>query len=233
MPIPTPIELDPNETIEIILRWRGGWGITSIIDGWLLHLTHNYAYQQYGSVTVPQVGDIMREMYNCLLDKEPVMPVGTIIDYAGDSIPAGYLLCDGASYLASDYPKLAAIGGLISVQPGGYIRVPDLRRRVVIGGEDPAGGTPYPYGGTGGTATHTLTSTEMPAHTHTQQAHSHQQYGLNVYPIQTGNVSARLQDDVTLSPTSSTTAVNQATGGGAAHNNMQPYMALHKLIRAK
>ena len=38
--------------------------------------------------------------------KQYPMPVGVILPFAGFVKPAGYLLCDGTSYLKSDYPEL-------------------------------------------------------------------------------------------------------------------------------
>ena len=65
---------------------------------------------------------------------------------------------------------------------------------------------------TGGAKTHTLTEAEMPAHTHSYDAH----LGTGV----SGPVS--LDDRMPLT-TSSTTS----TGGGVAHNNMPPYIAVY------
>ena len=38
-------------------------------------------------------------------------PLGTVLSYAGQVAPYGYLLCDGASYLVKDYPDLYAVIG--------------------------------------------------------------------------------------------------------------------------
>jgi hypothetical protein len=84
---------------------------------------------------------------------------------------------------------------------------------------------------TGGAKTVTLTAAEMPAHTHVQDAHSHL---TQRYPTATGGSSGFTIDtsmsgtlaDNTL-PTKAATAVNQDTGGGAAHNNMPPYLVVY------
>jgi microcystin-dependent protein len=59
-----------------------------------------------------------------------MMPIGAIIGFGGATAPIGWLLCDGAQYRISDYPKLFA---QISNRWGGdgttYFKVPDSRGR--------------------------------------------------------------------------------------------------------
>lgn len=82
-----------------------------------------------------------------------------------------------------------------------------------------AGGT-YEGGATGGEATHTLTENEMPAHRHKI-----------AYP----NASGEYGDAAIGYPTSSGTTKTwlaemcktESVGGGAAHNNMPPYLAVY------
>lgn len=68
-------------------------------------------------------------------------------------------------------------------------------------------------GETGGEKTHTLTVTEMPAHTHTAQQ-----------GISLATAGSALYAGSQVSATSS-------TGGGGAHNNLQPYIVVYRWVR--
>jgi microcystin-dependent protein len=107
-------------------------------------------------------------------------PVGGLMDYAGSSAPTGWLLCYGQSLLRADYAALfTAIGTTYGAADGTHFNVPDARGRVAAGKDDMGGSAAgrlangvsgsvsgTTLGGAGGTESHTLTSAESAAHTH-------------------------------------------------------------------
>lgn len=68
---------------------------------------------------------------------------------------------------------------------------------------------------TGGEKTHTLTVNEMPSH-------SHQLQGTNFY-YASGSYNAQIDNDGSVSAVHNTST----TGGGGAHNNLQPYITCY------
>ncbi|HBI50258.1 MAG TPA: hypothetical protein DDY21_00190 [Candidatus Moranbacteria bacterium] len=146
-----------------------------------------------------------------------LVPKGGIILWSGTiaTIPAHYSFCNGSN-------------GTI-----------DLRNKFALCAGQDSGGT-YDTADTGGAATHTLTSAEMPVHTHVQNAHTHTQNAHDhTYYRFSYTAASGTSDDFgngwsgTTSNTGSATATNQNTtatnqnaGSGGAHNNMPPYIAV-------
>lgn len=97
--------------------------------------------------------------------------VGMIREFAGSLAPAGYLLCDGSVLNRTAYPGLFSVIGT-TWNTGGettsQFRLPDFRGKVLIGhGQDTTRSmTARTVGTYLGAETSSLTSTNLPGHTH-------------------------------------------------------------------
>lgn len=157
-------------------------------------------------------------------------PAGAIFDYGGTSAPAGYLLCDGASLLRATYPALfTAIGTTFGAADGTHFNVPDMRGRTTVGLDNMGGSdagrlsVANTLGGAGGTQTHTLTTSEIPAH-------SHPQAGQELGTVYTAGGSPLMGWNSNSGPIPTNRPTGD-TGGDGAHNNMQPYILTNKIIK--
>lgn len=100
--------------------------------------------------------------------------VGAVTAYAGSSAPAGFLLCDGAAVSRATYATLFSLIGTTYGSGDGSttFNVPNLKGKFPIG-LNGADSDVDSLGETGGAKTITLTTTELPAHTHTGPSHFH------------------------------------------------------------
>lgn len=95
------------------------------------------------------------------------IPTGTIMPLLSDSVPDGWLKCDGSTYGALTYPDLFAVLPA-SLKTGSDFTLPNLAGRSLIGD-----GGSYSLAASGGESTHVLSVDEMPNHGHTVDAHNH------------------------------------------------------------
>ena len=148
-------------------------------------------------------------------------PIGTIAPYGGTSDPTYWLICDGRAISRTAHADLFAVIGTTYGEGDGSttFNIPDLRGRVPMGTS-----ADYDIGESGGEATHTLNINEMPSHTHTMlySGGSTTTWGYN-YTSSGGTRSGQTEDSSGVGP----------TGGGQAHNNMQPYVVTNYIIKAK
>jgi microcystin-dependent protein len=161
--------------------------------------------------------------------------VAEIRPWAMNFAPIGWAFCAGQLLPISQY---TALFSLIGTYYGGNgttnFQLPDLQGRVPMKfGTDPTGNN-YVIGEEAGTETITISSTQMPVHTHTFS-------GTNA----TG-VTAKPSDNCALGTSSggnfyygpsngSTTTINVGTvslysGSNQAHTNLQPFLAINWCI---
>ena len=153
------------------------------------------------------------------------VPVGTVLDYAGTTLPTGYLWPAGQNVSRTTYAALfTALSTTYGVGDGSTtFGLPDLRGRVIAGKDDMNGSSANrltspingdTLGASGGTESHTLTTAEMPSHTHTVAGFTVAGGGGAAVGVQSGSTNTG------------------SAGSGSAHNNMQPTFILNKIIYA-
>ena len=155
-----------------------------------------------------------------------LVPVGTVLQFAGSNVPTGWAICDGSLLNRADYAELFSAIGTSYNQSGDAstkFRIPDLKGRVIVGvnGSDTDLDT---IGKSGGEKEHTLTVAEMPAHTHRNP----------LGKLDDGNLSG-VNNQKVVADSENSTGYNSyqttSTGGGTAHNIMQPYLVMNYIIR--
>lgn len=160
------------------------------------------------------------------------IPSGSVMPYAGATEPSGWLFCYGQAVSRTTYADLfAAISTTYGAGDGSTtFNLPDLRGRVVAGQDDMGGVSANrltdqsgglngdTLGATGGAETHALTTSEMPAHTHSLTNIS-------------SNPSGGSSNYIGTIDATSETATTGSTGGGGAHNNVQPTIILNYIIK--
>ncbi len=193
---------------------------------------------------------------NTLISNEPLqfvpyaiaaangVPTGAIMPYAGNTAPAGWVLCDGSAI-----PTGAAGDGLRAVIGGNS--TPNLVNRFIVGA-----GNQYQVTNVGGADTVALTTNQMPSHNHggstsTDGDHNHA-------PTRNENgVDVRYDRLLTLGSNDTAATIDgnnngeepgltrsqlilnagahshtiTAQGGGEAHENRPPYYALTYIIK--
>lgn len=166
------------------------------------------------------------------------VPIGTIIMWGGAAgvYPAGWQLCDGATYTRSD--------------GNGNITTPDLRNRFIV-----SMGSSYTERSTGGSATHNHTAVNAGSHNHggvtsstaltlaQMPAHSHGVYGGQSGSYQTGGGYGASTNN---NGSQAGTTVSAGSGEGHTHGiasdgdhghtinsttNVPPYIAMAFLMK--
>ena len=222
--------------------------------------TVDYApvYEMQDERSLYRINKNLQNLNHRVVAVQETLPVGIIFMYVGSSVPAGWLLCDGSAISRVTYSSLYSVIGTVFGSGDGSttFNLPNFQRRVPVG----SGGTgtstlANTVGSTGGAETHTLTINEMPSHNHdiTDSGHSHNltdpghSHNLNMdvtgsgtngnKPQAGGNgtaVTGTGQPTTTtgLVVNSSTTGITiNNTGGGAAHNIIQPSLVVNFIIK--
>jgi microcystin-dependent protein len=203
----------------------------------------------------------LEDLRSTVLARVSRRPTGDVEPTIRSTPKPDTLLLQGQVVSRTGYPVLwqwvqdqgLVVAGLFTSGDGSTtFGLPDFRGRVPIGAGT-LGADNYALGALVGTARHTLTTTEMPGHTHTgsssSEGHSHSastnttgghgDHRPNVLPGVGGDDGSRWPTDFnggggshshTVSVGSSShshTVSIGSTGGGGAHENRQPSIAIN------
>lgn len=160
------------------------------------------------------------------------IPTGVVVEYEGDTgnIPSGFLLCDGSEVSRATYADLfAKIGTKHGVGNGTTtFNLPNRKGRVSVG-YDSSQSEFNALAKTGGAKTHTLTSSEIPSHSH--NFYSDTSYYLQGAKGGGSQINPWAQSGNGYTKGSEITATQNNSGGGGAHNNLQPYITTLFIIK--
>lgn len=165
--------------------------------------------------------------------------IGEIRLFGGNFAPRGWAFCNGTLYSIAQYTAAFSIIGTTYGGNGqSNFAVPDLRGRVAVGTGQGAGLTAINLGQIGGRETVTMTTAQMPAHTHTASATitfpCFSDEGNTASP--SGNIPAAspaaystLAPDTFISPASTTGSLTPA-GMNVPFSIVQPILATNYII---
>lgn len=160
-----------------------------------------------------------------------MIPVGAIIPFAGTVAPSGWALCHGGSVSKDDYPELFEIVGYAYGGDGDRFGVPDMRTRVPVGYD--TRNQPFnTLGAKGGTKEVTLSTNQMPRHSHTQYVTHKHEGGSTGGSRRDHNADAGREGFRSYKKYAQGISTG-SSGGGAPHTNLQPYIVLEYIIKMK
>lgn len=160
--------------------------------------------------------------YPNTLDSE-ALPIGTMLPYSSETIPNGFLPCDGSEVSRTEYKDLFAVIGTSYGAGNGSttFNLPDKRGRVSVG-LDSNQIEFDTIGKQDGEKTHQLKIEEMPSHNHgyiRSRLFFSDPSGQNAIAYN-NNIGSAIE------------ATTNNAGGGKAHNNLQPYEVDVWIIKA-
>jgi microcystin-dependent protein len=154
--------------------------------------------------------------------------LGEIRTFAFNYAPKNWALCQGQLLSISQYTALFSLLGTVYGGDGrSTFALPDLRDRAPLHFGTGVSGTTFALGQAGGESTHSLTTAEIPAHTHTVSARA-------AAAVSSPAGALWAQSAKPVFATTPTTTMNAAalatTGSSQPHDNMPPYLVLNFAI---
>lgn len=158
------------------------------------------------------------------------MPIGSIISFAGEDIPTGWLVCDGNAVASADYSDLYNVIGTKYGGNATNFNLPDFRGRVPVG-LDPTDQLEEfdTLGNSGGSKTDNLSNA------YAKVGRSSADYNVLQYKSK-GGVSDTFDRKLTATGNvigGSSNTITDATELGGSVSTLQPYLVVNFIIKAK
>jgi microcystin-dependent protein len=157
--------------------------------------------------------------------------LGEIRMFAGNFAPRGWALCDGQLLNVTQNDALFSLLGTIYGGDGRTtFALPDMRGRIPVHAGNGPGLSSRPIGVGGGSETVTLTTGQLPAHSHALTATNAIGTANNPHGSMFGE-SPSVDWYVEAAPNQSLApAMLSDSGGSQPHNNMAPFLCIHFII---
>ena len=152
------------------------------------------------------------------------------VQYQGRTV---YITTDPKYFkLVNLLKNITALNPINQIVPNHSVKLPDFRNRFPLGASGSSwvcGNETYntSIGSIGGTNAHTLTVSEIPAHSHKINvctSHSGDKVTNSMIDVDDYNYPSSAEDG---------TVNTDLSGGGTAHNNIPPYFAVNFIIKAE
>lgn len=157
-----------------------------------------------------------------------VTPTGQITGFGSLTVPIGWLVCDGSAIDRTVYAALFSVIGTTFGAGNGTttFNIPDGRNRFLIGAGTAA------LGSTGGAATVTLSTANLPAHSHTisDPGHNHSDLA-QASNVTTGSSAGGVTTGGTTSTDPTGITATNNTGSGTAFSILPSYTAIIWMIK--
>ncbi|MBG9388416.1 phage tail protein [Caenimonas aquaedulcis] len=145
--------------------------------------------------------------------------------------PQGWAWCDGQMLPPSQNTALFALIGTTYGGDGkSTFALPNLQGKVPMHAGQGPGLSQHPLGESGGSETVTLLQSEMPVHSHGLNASVRAADNLNPGTLSPGSGNNIFAPEPGATVVAAAPQALALTGGGQAHNNMQPYLTLYFCI---
>ena len=155
--------------------------------------------------------------------------VGEIRMFAGNFAPAGWMFCNGQLLAISENETLFQLIGTTYGGDGqATFAVPNLQSRIPIH-QNFGAGPSYQLSQTGGVETVTLTTQQLPSHTHVPQGQSGNGSSAPTNSTWAAHPTLNIYTDAAPSVNMNAAAIKN-TGGSQPHDNMLPYLAVNFII---